>query len=74
MSNELIIELFGYYDLYSLYYSFGSLNSRIDNIIFHCQVFVDFDQVKPIDFVDFIRHALPKFNAKNIRSLYASNQ
>jgi len=74
MSNELSMELFEYYDLYYLYYSFRSLNSLIDNILYHCEVFIDFDQVKPIDFVDFIRDILPKFNAKNIRSLHASNQ
>jgi hypothetical protein len=69
MSNELLMEIFEYYDLYS----FSLLNSRIDNILYHCQVSVDFDQVKSIDFVHFITHTLPKFNPKNIRSFYASN-
>jgi hypothetical protein len=71
MSNELFMEIFEYYDLYSLFYSFGSLNSRIDNILHHCQVSVDFDKVKLIDFISQI---LSKFNPKNIRSLHSSNQ
>ena len=65
MPNELLMELFEYYDLYSLLISFSSLNSRLDNLLHHCQVHVDY--------VDFLAHTLPKFNAKNIRSLHASN-
>jgi len=72
MSNELLMELFEYYDFYSLFYSFNSLNSRIDNILYHCQVYVDFDKVNPIDFSDFLALTLPKINPKNIRSLNAS--
>jgi len=74
MSNELFMEIFEYYDLYSLFYSFGSLNSRINNILYDCQVSVDFDQVKSIDFIDFISQTLSKFNPKNIRSLHSSNR
>jgi hypothetical protein len=68
------MKIFEYYDLYSLFYSFGSLNSRINNILYDCQVSVDFDQVKSIDFIDFISEILSKFNPKNIRSLHSSNQ
>ncbi len=53
------MELFEYYDLYSLYYS----------ILPNCQVHVDFDRVQSIDF---LAHTLPKINPKNIRSLYDS--
>ncbi len=55
MSNELLMILFEYYDLYSLFNSFSSLNYRIDNILQHCQVHVDLDQVKPIDFVEILK-------------------
>jgi hypothetical protein len=72
MSNELLMELFEYYDCYSLFFSFGSLNSRISNILYRCQVFVDLDRVQPIDFIDFFAHVLPQINPKNIRSLHAS--
>jgi hypothetical protein len=67
------MELFEYYDLYSLLYSFSSLNSRIDNIIYHYQVSVDFSQVKSIEFIDFLPDILSKFNPKNIRSLHSSD-
>jgi hypothetical protein len=72
MSNELLMELFEYYDLYSLFYSFGSLNSRISNVIYHCDVSVDFDKIKPSDFIDFIHDIIPKFNTKKFRSLHSS--
>jgi hypothetical protein len=57
MSNELLMEIFEYYDLYSLFNSFGLLNSRIVNILYHCKVSVNFDKVKSIDQI------LPKFNS-----------
>ncbi|CAF4868939.1 unnamed protein product [Rotaria sp. Silwood1] len=72
MSNELLMEMFEYYDLYSLFFSFCSLNSRIDNILHYCQVSIDLDLVQPIDLVDFLAHTLSQINPKNIRSLHAS--
>ena len=38
MSNELLMDLFEYYDLYALLISFSSLNSRIDHLLRHSQV------------------------------------
>jgi hypothetical protein len=35
-------------------------------------VHVDLDLVQPTDFIRFLAHILPQFNAKNIRSLHAS--
>lgn len=72
MSNELLMDLFEYYDLYTLLISFSSLNSRIDHLLRHCQVHVDLDLVQPTDFIRFLAHILPQVNAKNIRSLHAS--
>jgi hypothetical protein len=72
MSNELLMDLFEYYDLYTLFISFSSLNPRIDQLLRHCQVHVDLDLVQPTDFIRFLAHILPQVNAKNIRSLHAS--
>jgi hypothetical protein len=73
MPNELLMELFEYYDFYSLVISFSSLNSRLDNLLHHCQLHIDLDRIEPIDFIDFLAHTLPKFNPKNIQSLHGSN-
>jgi len=54
MSNELFMELFEYFDLYSLYLTFYSLNSRINSIICHCQVHVNLNQINPLYFTSFI--------------------
>ena len=72
MSNDLLMDLFEYYDLYALWISFSSLNFRIDHLLRHCHVHIDLDLVQPIDFVRFLAHMLPRVNAKNIRSLHAS--
>ncbi|CAF4952474.1 unnamed protein product, partial [Rotaria sp. Silwood1] len=48
MSNELVMELFEYFDLYSLYLTFYSLNSRFNSIICHCQVHVSLDKINPL--------------------------
>ena len=72
MSNDLLMDLFEYYDLYTLFISFSSLNSRIDHLLHHCQVHVDLDLVQPTDFIRFLAHILPQVNTKNIRSLHAS--
>ena len=74
MSNELLMDLFEYYDLYTLFMSFSSLNSRIDHLLRHCQVHVDLDLVQPTDFIRFLAHILPQVNVKNIRSLHASKE
>ncbi|CAF1215547.1 unnamed protein product [Rotaria sp. Silwood1] len=54
MSNELVMELFEYFDLYSLYLTFYSLNSRFNSIICHCQVHVSLDKINPLYFTSFI--------------------
>ncbi|CAF2518229.1 unnamed protein product [Rotaria sp. Silwood2] len=54
MSNELIMELFEYFDLYSLYLTFYSLNSRFNSIVCHCQVHVNLDKINPLYFTSFI--------------------
>jgi len=54
MSNELFMELFEYFDLYSLYLTFYSLNSRFNSIICHCQVHVNLNQINPLYFTSFI--------------------
>ncbi|CAF0828163.1 unnamed protein product [Rotaria sordida] len=54
MSNELIMELFEYFDLYSLYLTFYSLNSRFNSIICYCQVHVNLDKIDPLYFTSFI--------------------
>ena len=72
MSKDLLMDLFEYCDLYTLFISFSSLNSRIDQLLRHCQVHVDLDLVQPTDFIRFLAHILPQVNAKNIRSLHAS--
>jgi hypothetical protein len=73
MSNELLMELFEYYDFHSLFNSYSSLNSRIDQIFHRCQYYVDLDYVKPFDFIHFLAHTLPKVNPKKIRSLSSSS-
>ena len=72
ISNELLMVLFEYYDLYSLFYSFSSLNSRIDQILYRCNAHIDLDQVRPIDFIHFLSRLLPTINTKKIRSLKSS--
>lgn len=54
MSNELFMELFEYFDLYSLYLTFYSLNFRFNSIICHCQVHVNLNQINPLYFTSFI--------------------
>jgi hypothetical protein len=73
MSNELFMELFEYFDLYSLYFTFYSLNSRFNSIISHCQVHVDFNQINPLYFTSFIGHFIySNIEKGRIRSLQSS--
>jgi len=73
MSNELFMELFEYFDLYSLYLTFYSLNSRFNSIICHCQVHVNLNQINPLYFTSFIGQFIySNIDKGRIRSLQSS--
>lgn len=73
MSNELLMEIFEYFDLYSLYLTFYSLNYRFDSIICHSQVHVNLNQINPLYFTSFIGQFIHSNIEKGrIRSLQCS--
>ncbi|CAF1555270.1 unnamed protein product [Didymodactylos carnosus] len=45
MPNDLFMELFDYFDAYSIYQSFFGLNYRLNQIISHCQMYVDYHRI-----------------------------
>ena len=73
MSNELLMEIFEYFDLYSLYFTFYSLNYRFDSIIYHSQVHVNLNKINPLYFTSFIGQFIHSNIEKGrIRSLQSS--
>jgi len=73
MSNELFMEIFEYFDLYSLYLTFYSLNFRFNSIICHSQVHVNLNQINPLYFTSFIgRFIYSNIEKGRIRSLQSS--
>jgi hypothetical protein len=73
MSNELFMELFEYFDLYTLYLTFYSLNSRFNSIIRHCQLHVNLNQINPLYFTSFIGDFVySNIDKGRIRSLQSS--
>ena len=73
MSNELVMEIFEYFDLYSLYLTFYSLNYRLDSIIYHSQVHVNLNKINPLYFTSFIGQFIQSNIEKGrIRSLQSS--
>jgi hypothetical protein len=73
MSNELFMELFEYFDLYSLYLTFYSLNYRLNSIISHSQVHVNLNQVNPLYFTSFMGYFIyANINKGRICSLQSS--
>ena len=73
MSNELWMEIFEYFDLYALYSTFYSLNSRFNSIICHSQVHVNLNQINSLYFTSFIGEFIrSNIEQGRIRSLQCS--
>jgi len=73
MANDVLLELFEYYDFYSLFFSFSSLNARFDTLLTRCRVSIDLDRVAPNGFIDFLSRTLQQINDDHIQSFRASN-
>ncbi|CAF3110588.1 unnamed protein product [Rotaria sp. Silwood2] len=73
MANEVLMELFEYYDFYSLFFSFSSLNVRFDALLARCRASIDHDRVAPNAFIHFLARILEQINNDHIQSFHASN-
>jgi hypothetical protein len=73
MSNEVLMEIFEYYDFYSLFFSFSSLNARFNALFTRCYAGIDIDCIAPNAFIHFLGQIVPQINNYHIQSLRASN-
>ncbi|CAF4151805.1 unnamed protein product, partial [Rotaria sordida] len=67
LSVELWREIFDYFDVNDLWYSFRGLNKQIDGIIDQVQLHLNFEKKSNYDY--FIKNILPSINVVNIQSL-----
>lgn len=67
------MELFEYYDFYSLFLSFSSLNARFDSLLTRCHAAIDLDRIAPNAFIRFLAQIVPQINNDNIQSLHSIN-
>ncbi|CAF4406886.1 unnamed protein product, partial [Adineta steineri] len=70
-SVELWQEIFDYFHLNDLWYSFHGLNQHINAIIDRTIVHLNFEQQDSYDY--FVDNILPSINITNIRSLKLQN-
>jgi hypothetical protein len=73
MPNEVLMELFEYYDFYSLFFSFSLINARFDALLTRCRAVIDLDLIAPNAFIHFLAQIVPQINDYHIQSLHASN-
>ncbi|CAF3999820.1 unnamed protein product [Adineta steineri] len=64
---ELWREVFDYFNLYELWFSFCGLNDRIDEILIQTTLHIKFEKDDIASF--FMKNVLPRLNVTNIRSL-----
>ncbi len=73
MSNELLMELFEYFDWYSLYFIFSSLNSRFDCVLTYVHnIDVNLDCIPSNRILSHIIRHLPSLGPHRIGSLRSS--
>jgi hypothetical protein len=73
MANEVLMEIFEYYDFYSLLFSFSSINARFDALLTGCHANIDLDRIAPNDFIRFMAQIIPQINNNYIQSIRSTN-
>ena len=74
LANEILLEIFEYLDVITLFRSFLQLNDRFNRIIFdeHRRLFLNFNSIKKCDFDEFCEENLSLI-INQITSLHLSN-
>ncbi|CAF4164987.1 unnamed protein product, partial [Adineta steineri] len=72
LSVELWREIFDYFDVNDLWYSFHGLNKHIDGIIDQVQLHLNFEKEGNFDY--FMKNILSSINFFNVRSLKLNKQ